>query len=116
MLVTCFRGEVEKNEAALSYERFRFFETMGGFEELSEVVESYRDMGVLRTEGAFVDLKGPSNERLGLFEMIGGLEELSEIVEVYGDIGVLRTEGAFVDLKRTLHERFGLLETIGGLE
>ena len=49
---------------------------------MSEIVESYSELGVLRAEGAFVDLKGPSHERLGLFETIGVLEELSEIVEV----------------------------------
>ena len=71
---------------------------------------------MLRTEGAFVDLKRTLHERLGLFETIGVLEESSEIVEVSGDIGVLRTEGAFVDLKRTSCERLGLFEAIGGFE
>src|SRR5215467_13836996 len=98
--------EIDKNSQVPAHWWFRLGQPVGGLQQLSEVVEVDRNVGVVRPEALLGDLQCSAKEWFRFGPPVGGLQQSGEGVEVNSDIGMVRPEARFVDRQRPAYQRF----------
>ena len=75
---------VDRQRAA--HQRLGLRQPVRGLQQLREVVEVSRDVGMVWPVALLVDRQRAAHQRLGLRQPVGGLQQLREVVEGGGDV------------------------------
>src|SRR5579864_236832 len=95
MAIPRLPSKFEKDSNMPPHHRFGLGEPAGGLQHKGEVVEIYRNVGMVRAQASLVDGKRAAHKGLRFGQPVHRLQQSSEIVEAGRDLRVVWPKVAF---------------------
>ena len=97
-------------------QRLGLLQRTAGLEDVREVVQAQRHVGMVAGEEPLVHRQRVAVERLGLLQRTAGLEDVRQVVQADCHVGMVAGEQPLVHRQRLTEKRLGPLQRAAGLK